>query len=159
MVIFFPDGSTPTGYTSLVSQAFLLGLIVRKTQIFACEAVAVPQLIIQLQDVFAGRDVVWYIDNEAACSSLVRGASRQEDVGLLSGIAHLIMMLLHCRIWFEWVDSDSNPSDGLSRDGLCDEWTLRQGWDLYELPPLEWDALHAVSDDTLRFLDLSLIHI
>ena len=42
-------------------------------------------------------------------------------------------MLCGC-CWHEWIDSDSNPADGLSRDGLQDEWTLNQGWDLAEYP-------------------------
>ena len=29
---------------------------------------------------------------------------------------------LSLRCWFEWVDSDSNPSDGLSRVGLLCEF-------------------------------------
>lgn len=35
-------------------------------------------------------------------------------------------------MWFEWVDSQSNPSDGLSRLGLGDPWTTTQDWDLAE---------------------------
>ena len=35
---------------------------------------------------------------------------------------------------YEWIDSDSNPADGLSRDGLQEEWTLNQGWDFAEYP-------------------------
>ena len=31
-------------------------------------------------------------------------------------------------VWFEWVDSDSNLADGLSRDGAEDSWTLKQNW-------------------------------
>ena len=38
-----------------------------------------------------------------------------------------------CRAWFEWIDSKSNPSDGLSRDGLEDPWTIAQDWDLKEV--------------------------
>ena len=37
-------------------------------------------------------------------------------------------------MWSFQVDSDSNPSDGLSRDGLQDEWTVSmatdRGWRL-----------------------------
>ena len=45
-------------------------------------------------------------------------------------------MLEHsCAEWYEWIDSASNPADGLSRDGIKDKWTLEQGWELQELPP------------------------
>ena len=36
------------------------------------------------------------------------------------------------KAWFEWIDSDSNPADGLSRLGLQDPWSLQQGWFLQE---------------------------
>ena len=46
-------------------------------------------------------------------------------------------MLEHSRTaWYEWIDSDSNPADGLSRDGVSDQWTMSQGWELTELPPM-----------------------
>ena len=47
------------------------------------------------------------------------------------------------RVWFEWVASDDNPSDGLSRDGLKDAWTLAQTpkWDIAEYTAPEWFAL------------------
>ena len=37
------------------------------------------------------------------------------------------------RVWYEWVDSESNISDGLSRDGLDDKFAIAQGWSLQEL--------------------------
>jgi hypothetical protein len=48
----------------------------------------------------------------------------------LAHLAHLKWAELGCRVWIEWINSDSNPSDGLSRAGLLDPWTLRQGWSL-----------------------------
>ena len=44
-----------------------------------------------------------------------------------------LALQMGCRIWFEWIDSKSNPSDGLSRDGLDDAWTKAQGWDIAEI--------------------------
>ena len=34
----------------------------------------------------------------------------------------------------EWVDTESNISDGLSRSGVLDPWTQSQNWDLVEIP-------------------------
>ena len=86
-------------------------------------------------------DVLWFTDNEAACASLVRGASRQVDVGAIAGLAHLLCAHLGCRVWFEWIDSESNPADALSRDGLDDHWTRQQAWVLQEVTAPEWDSL------------------
>ena len=107
----------------------------------ACEGIAVPQAMLRNPEIFRGADVTWYIDNEAACSSMVRGGSSQEDISLIAGATHRIMMELHCRVWFEWIDSDSNPADGLSRDGCQDSWTVQQGWALTEESSLEWHEI------------------
>ena len=62
-----------------------------------------------------------------------------------------------CRQHRYKIDSDSNPSDGLSRLGISDAWTLAQGWRLRELEPLTWSELSAVAGDTLgSFIDIGV---
>ena len=69
-----------------------------------------------------GRDVVWFIDNESAASCAIRGGSNLPEVETAIQVAHLLWLHLKTRVWFEWIDSLSNPSDGLSRLGLNDPW-------------------------------------
>ncbi|CAK0807283.1 unnamed protein product, partial [Prorocentrum cordatum] len=64
-----------------------------------------------------GRDVIWFVDNEAAAAAGIRGGSGETEVDIMMQAAHLLWMHLDCRVWIEWVDSASNPADGLSRDG------------------------------------------
>ena len=56
---------------------------------------------------------------------------------MLSHMAHVLWATLRARVWIEWIDTDANLADGLSRLGLQDPWTLRQRWSLAEadLPP------------------------
>ena len=77
-------------------------------------------------DVLAGKDVIVFVDNDAACAVLIRGSTSQEDACDIAQALHWRLTAVGCRAWFEWVDSESNPSDGLSRDGEADEWTLKQ---------------------------------
>ena len=51
-------------------------------------------------------------------------------------MAHLSCAGLDTKVWFQWINSDSNPADGLSRGGLDDPWARRQPWNLqaYEVP-------------------------
>ena len=79
-----------------------------------------------------GHDLLWFIDNEAAASALIRGSCRPSDVHRIAQFSHVLLHGLGCRTWIEWIDSDSNCSDGLSRLGLADPWTLLQGWSLEE---------------------------
>ena len=85
-----------------------------------------------------GQDILWFVDNESACSALIRGQSREGDVHVIAQTTSLLLRRKKCRAWFEWIDSDANLADGLSRLGVGDPWTLLQGWQLevYELP--EW---------------------
>ena len=119
----------------------------RVQQIFAAEAFAALALPPQHAELLRGRDIVWFIDNLASCSSLIRGGSAQEDVEQIALASHLLLMVLGCRVWFEWVDSGSNPADGLSRDGLDDCWTVKQGWNLSEgiIPGWAYCPLPAVN--------------
>eukprot|EP00974_Lingulodinium_polyedra_P129315 11209577-Lingulodinium_polyedra.AAC.1 len=61
----------------------------RKQQIFAVETfcgVAVP---VNHAAALRGRDVLWFVDNEASVSTLIRGGSHAEDIGQLALVAHL----------------------------------------------------------------------
>ena len=99
-------------------------------------------------------DVIFFIDNEAACAALIRGSSKEPDVAAVVNAVHWLLHQADCRAWFEWIDSASNCSDGLSRDGLRDAWTVAQGWNLRkgEVPP--WDAVTQSRKVALKTLDL-----
>ena len=45
--------------------------------------------------------------------------------------------------------SEVNPSDGLSRGGLLDEWTKSQDWDIEEVSLPDWSSLKDLPLDTL----------
>ena len=57
---------------------------------------------------------------------------------------------LKSSLWYEWIDSDSNPADGLSRDGVTDEWTTQQGWKLHDLGSPDWSYIF----ESTRWTDL-----
>ena len=99
----------------------------RSQQIFPAEAFAPLAACFDDPDTFSNRDALWFIDNEAAASTLIRGATAQEDVQHIAEATQLLWTTLFARVWIEWIDSDSNPSDGLSRDGLCDAWCRAHG--------------------------------
>ena len=64
----------------------------------------------------------------------MRGYSTKADTAAIVAAVHIACAQRDVRIFYFHVDSDSNPSDGLSRDGVKDEWTLqaaeRLGWRL-----------------------------
>ena len=72
------------------------------------------------QERMVNRPVLFFIDNEAACAAMIRGSSKEPDVGAIVNAVHWLLYQADCRAWFEWIDSSRNCSDGLSRDGLKD---------------------------------------
>ena len=136
-----------------MSASSLAALIPRKTQIFAGEIFAVLAAIHEHAEDVRDRDVLIFIDNEGGCSSLIRGNSRQADAASIVYSVHWKLLDLRCRAWFEWIDSEANPSDGLSRLGLQDSWTRAQGWDLRCGTHPPW---HAVED--YRFAVNNVLH-
>ena len=86
---------------------------------------------------------------------MIRGSSKEADVGAIANAVQWLLFSVNCRPWFEWIDSNSNCSDGLSRDGLLDAWTREQGWQLEEgvVPP--WNAVTDLKQLALKTLGYS----
>ena len=127
----------------------------RDQQIYVAESLAPLAASLHHREILQGRDVVWYIDNIGACSALIKGNSSQHDAGIVTAACHLLWAKLSVRMWIEWVASDDNPSDGLSRFGLLDTWTLQQTptWKLVNLtPPPCFSLLHLPSVQIHEFL-------
>ena len=137
--VLFDDEAIPQGRTLIVPDWVVASWEDRKTQIYPAETFAVYAALWNHRETLANKDVIMFVDNEAAASSIIRGAPRCNDVGDIVQAIHWLAANFAFRFWVEWIDSDSNPSDGLSRAGLADEWTREQGWALAEgiLPP--WD--------------------
>ena len=96
------------------------------------------------------RDVIVFCDNASAVASLIRGTSKSDDALGISELFHVLCLQLGSRVWIEWIDSRSNPSDGLSRDGVQDSWTRAQNWLTTEIsghafPDLPLDPWYSAS--------------
>ena len=89
--MFDPLRRKVIGQTWLLEPDFLQALVPRQSQIFACETAAPLGAIFNLTDIFKFRDLIFYIDNESACSALIRGASRAKDVDCLVISTHLAL--------------------------------------------------------------------
>ena len=92
----------------------------RRSYINLLELLAAPLLAFSCPHLLRNRDILWFIDNQAAWRSLVRSASSVADVSHLSLLAGLQFAKLCCHPWFEWVPTHQNISDPLSRGGWVD---------------------------------------
>ena len=126
-VIFAPPPLRPHGGNCSVPQAVLQEWTPRKQQIFPGEALCLLVLPLLYPDLFRGQDTLWFIDNQVAVAAAVKASSSEEDVFEIAHMSSVLRGRLANRRWFEWVDSDSNPSDGLFREGE-DCWSRSQPW-------------------------------
>ena len=117
-VFFGYGGLQPRGFTGIISDAQVRKWIPRAQQIFLAELTAVPLLLAREAETIRGEDCIFFVDNEAAVASLVRVSSVARDAAFVVQVVHALLTMLHTRCWFEWVDTKSNPADGLSRMGL-----------------------------------------
>ena len=133
-IIFLPPPWRPHGGTCVVPDHVAQQWIPRKQQIYLGETLCALVLLLLYPGHFRDTDCLWFIDNQASLVACISGGSREQDVHEVAHMSAILRSRLGMRIWFEWVDSDSNPSDGLSRDGLCDVWSQAQDWHLEEVP-------------------------
>eukprot|EP00435_Cladocopium_sp_Y103_P025373 s2946_g6.t1 len=95
--ICMPPGRQPLGGTCLVPDAVIQSWTPRKQQIFPGEALAGLLVPWFHAEIFSNFDVLWFVDNEAAASSLIRGSSREGDVHAIAQFAHLLFHTLNSR--------------------------------------------------------------
>ena len=68
-------------------------------------------MLIGHPQVLAGRDAFWYIDNTVALSAVVKRSSSDPDLARAAAAIHLSMALSGTRVWFEYIESESNWAD------------------------------------------------
>ena len=122
-------------------------------QIFPAEALAPLVAIAFHVERLRNRDVYIFIDNEAAVAAHIRCGTSAEDVQAMVHAFHWLVLKENIRVWIEWIDSESNPSDGLSRLGCEDPWTRQQGWRLQQVDAAFPDRLVQFREDMERTLE------
>ena len=99
-----------------------------ETYISQLEMLMILVALIDMAPILRGRRGIWYVDNVAALMAMVRGRANSPDLDRMAEILQGAMFALGIWLYFEWVESDANWSDGISREGLKDEWHMRNGF-------------------------------
>ena len=82
--------------------------------------------------------------------AIIKGASGKADLSAIAVAIHAVFAKLNIRVWVEYVESASNPADGLSRAGLEDAWTNAQGWTLKEVPCPDFFQMESATADSIE---------
>lgn len=135
-----PASGARFGYVAQLADVRAMGWQECENPICIAEAAAPLFTLLASLETFAGRDVVWYVDNTPAVCSYVKGSASSLDIERAVHVFYLIRALIKCRIWWEWVESDANWSDGVSRLGLGDPFARRHGFSLstFVCPSWPW---------------------
>ena len=108
----------------------------KRNPIAAAEAAAVSTafkvLVDWHSDRMAHRDIVHWIDNTVALHSFVKGGSKSPPVDRACSIAFSLAYKNDFRVWFEFVPSEANWSDGASRELANDKFSFSNGFALSE---------------------------
>ena len=139
-----------SGATCVLSDDVLKKFLPTRQQINQCELFTAYVLIANEAHVIQGADVIWYIDNMNAVMALIKGASAKADLSAIAVALHAVFARLGVRVWLEYIETASNPSDGLSRAGIEDAWTLAQGWTLKEVPCPELFQMESALVDSIQ---------
>ena len=79
-----------------------------------------------------------FVDNVGVLAQLTKGSSSAPDLAPVVGIVHLLLARYAIRVWWEYVDSAANCSDGLSRLFARDPFAIAQNWVTLRSPLPEW---------------------
>ena len=70
----------------------------------------------------------------------------------IAEVTQLLFAVRRLRVWIEWIDTHSKPSDGLSRDGLACEWCRTHGVaPTLATPPL-WASPQSLEEAVIALL-------
>ena len=113
------------------------------------ECVAAVITIVFLVPLLAGRHVLWFCDNTRVLGSLVKGRSNDAVVHTLQLFLALFCFQLDITIWWEYVESDANWSDGVSRVGSKCPWAAAHNFSVESVavPALSARSMESVIDD------------
>ena len=98
------------------------------------ECLGVLLVLLTQVETLAGRDVLWFVDNTSVLGALLKGSTADTVVHVMCEVVHLFLFQTHTSVYFEWVESDANWADGVSRQLSKCPWAATQGFAVSELP-------------------------
>ena len=91
-----------------------------KNPIAICECAAVLFSLVQMQHFLRGADIIWFVDNTVALHGLCKGSAGTSALRRTVEAVHILRSRYDVNIWHEYVRSNDNWSDGISRQGWSD---------------------------------------
>ena len=154
--VVFVDGCPAKAGWCDLPWAWLQQLRPRGTQISPAETLGPAVALASWPHLLKGQDTIFFCDNLGAVYSLISGVATAPDLQSIIAASHAALANASVRWWLDRVPSDSNCSDGLSRDGAKDNWTAKQGLSPEKLRLPQW--LTDISEDLSVLLTIIANH-
>ena len=145
------SSSFRVGAVMTVPEEFFPLLLPRATQIVVGELLAVCLAFSLYPSLLKEQSVIAFVDNISVIHISVNGAARQIDTGAFTAALQRRITKLRTDVWWEYVPSQSNLSDGGSRVGTACEMAAQARIPLTEVQfvfppasfpyvsPTDWD--------------------
>ena len=114
------------------------------------EQSAVVMALILFPSLFAQSDIVWFIDNSVALAGLAKGANSGIEMDRGCAVIHLLLAHLQADAWWEHIESESNWSDGASREGMLNTWIHDHKFRVIECVVPQWPWVAEATERTKR---------
>ena len=134
VVAFIKDLRKPLAITAKIDEEIMCHWIERKNQIAMVELFAPVLALAMMGKFLEKKKVLLFVDSEPVEGALVKGYSSRSDMCELTGEFWHLAHRWDIRIYIDRVPTDSNPSDGLSRNKLAEVFAY--GWELVRDPVL-----------------------
>ena len=110
-----PETSARSALLAPIPEELIRRWSAKKQYIAHVEQAAIVMGVLHKADWFHDRDAVWFIDNTAALSAMIKGSSAEPDLARAAAAIHLVLADNRSRVWFEYIESDINWADEPSR--------------------------------------------
>ena len=102
------------------------------------EQAAVVLGVCEFAQEWAGRDVVWFIDNLATLAGLAKGHNHNAELDNANAFIHVMLAHMKTRCWWEYISSKANWADGPSREMEGCEWLREENFEVWRGEVIEW---------------------
>ena len=117
--VLFLKGQRPRAGAGVVPAELSRQFKERKTQIFIGELLGALSALYSCGHSIERHRLLHFVDNQGALAALIGGFSTDTDTSAVACAYQLLVATLGVRVWFEYVESEANISDGPSRLGLA----------------------------------------
>ena len=114
-LVIDPETGARSALLASIPQELIARWSSKQQYIAHVEQAAIVMAVLDRRAYFRNRDAVWLTDSTVALSATIRGSSSEPDLARAAAAIHLTLASLSSRVWFEYIESDSNWADEPSR--------------------------------------------